>query len=333
MFRLIHTKQCNRLGHERLRKLGFVHYNMRLRVKNVRSNVELTKPSDPNDLTNIFLEEGDENPLYEWVKEAGQPLMDEPEGRPNTSIASEMGVNVDTLLEDEDAANARGLLITSISESNDDFATQANQPRYETKPGDDDGSGGDDDNVGGSKDNSDGGNDNHSNSDGGGGAAYHQGRDYSPSQRQMSPFSVENRFVNITQDSNHGSRNSDWNPRTAKKYSRKKRGYAYTSKSLTSKSLVVDSMTSRIGDMSFGSSDSHRNAFLASTYHAESVPDYSYNYVQPTGWEMSMEQGSGEIGNMIFGRSELSDFHTNSFSATRYHGASGSAPHYSYNNV
>ena len=75
-FGLIHSKQRNRLGHERLRKLVFVHYNMRLRVKNVRSDVELTKRNDPIDLTDIFSEEGHENPLYEWVKEAGQPLME-----------------------------------------------------------------------------------------------------------------------------------------------------------------------------------------------------------------------------------------------------------------
>ncbi|KAK9148054.1 hypothetical protein Scep_006811 [Stephania cephalantha] len=53
---------------------------------------------------------------------------------------------------DQDAANARGLSVTSISESDDDFATQANQPRYDTndktEPGDDDVSGSDDDNAG-----------------------------------------------------------------------------------------------------------------------------------------------------------------------------------------
>ena len=72
-FNLIHSKRRNRLEHERLEKLVFVHYNLHLRVN----------------LTEIFCDDGDEeDPLYEWVKEAGKPVLDERNGRPSSHIAS-----------------------------------------------------------------------------------------------------------------------------------------------------------------------------------------------------------------------------------------------------
>lgn len=50
----------------------------------------------PIDLTDIFCEEGEEeNPLYEWIKEVGDLMMDEPCGRPNSHITSQMGIDVD----------------------------------------------------------------------------------------------------------------------------------------------------------------------------------------------------------------------------------------------
>ncbi|KAF9598903.1 hypothetical protein IFM89_032757 [Coptis chinensis] len=75
-FGLIHSKRRNRLRHARLEKLVFVHYNLRLRVKHMKnmcaSELALI------DLAAIFDEEvvGKEDPLYEWVKDIGEPTMD-----------------------------------------------------------------------------------------------------------------------------------------------------------------------------------------------------------------------------------------------------------------
>ena len=88
-FNLIHSKRRNRLGHERLQKLVFVHYNLRLRVKEAEKEQKKKEYTGPIDLTEIFCDDGDEeDPLYEWVKEAGKPVLDERNGRPSSHIAS-----------------------------------------------------------------------------------------------------------------------------------------------------------------------------------------------------------------------------------------------------
>lgn len=98
-FNLIHLKRRNKLGHERLQKLVFVHYNLRLRVKEAEKEQKKKEYTGPIDLTKIFYDEGDEeDPLYEWVKEAGEPVLDERNGRPNSHIASQMEVNVDAFI-------------------------------------------------------------------------------------------------------------------------------------------------------------------------------------------------------------------------------------------
>ena len=60
---LIHTKLRNRLAIEKLHKLVFVHYNMRLRVKNLMYKNDTDDFYDPTDLNHIF----DENDILdEW---------------------------------------------------------------------------------------------------------------------------------------------------------------------------------------------------------------------------------------------------------------------------
>lgn len=44
------------------------------KIKNKKQNIE--EYTSPIDLTNIFCDEGDEDPLYEWA-EAGEPVLDE----------------------------------------------------------------------------------------------------------------------------------------------------------------------------------------------------------------------------------------------------------------
>lgn len=58
----------------------FVHYNLCLRVKEAEKEQKKKEYTSPIDLTEIFSDEGDEDPLYEWVKKAGEPILDETNG-------------------------------------------------------------------------------------------------------------------------------------------------------------------------------------------------------------------------------------------------------------
>ena len=63
---MIHTKWCNSLAMKKLHKLVYVHYNTRLRVKNLmqeRNNEDLYNLIDLNHIFN------DDDILDEWIRE------------------------------------------------------------------------------------------------------------------------------------------------------------------------------------------------------------------------------------------------------------------------
>ena len=64
MFEHIHTKKCNKLEHERLEKLVFIYYNLRLLTKQLRA-----KDLDPILLDKIDL-------VSDWVLEDDSPTND-----------------------------------------------------------------------------------------------------------------------------------------------------------------------------------------------------------------------------------------------------------------
>ena len=69
---MIHTKLRNRLAMKKLHKLVYVHYNVRLRVKNLmleRSDEDLYNPIDLNHIFN------DEDILDEWIREGEEPVL------------------------------------------------------------------------------------------------------------------------------------------------------------------------------------------------------------------------------------------------------------------
>lgn len=70
-FSMIHTKLRNRIKMENLEKLVYVHYNMRLRAKNLRQR---DTEDHLIDLDYIFHEE---DPLAEWTTEIEPPLLDD----------------------------------------------------------------------------------------------------------------------------------------------------------------------------------------------------------------------------------------------------------------
>ena len=69
---MIHAKLRNRLAMKILHKLVYVHYNVRLRVKNLRqerSNEDLYSPIDLNHIFN------DGDILDEWIREEEEPIL------------------------------------------------------------------------------------------------------------------------------------------------------------------------------------------------------------------------------------------------------------------
>ncbi|KAG8382283.1 hypothetical protein BUALT_Bualt05G0060700 [Buddleja alternifolia] len=68
---LIHTKLRNRLAIEKLHKLVYYHYNMRLRVRNMMHRNDDDYYS-PIDLNHIF---DDDDILEEWTRENEQPIL------------------------------------------------------------------------------------------------------------------------------------------------------------------------------------------------------------------------------------------------------------------
>ena len=63
---LIHIKLRNRLAMNKLHKLVFVHYNMRLQVRNLTCKGDTDDYYNPIDLNNNF---NDDDILDEWIRE------------------------------------------------------------------------------------------------------------------------------------------------------------------------------------------------------------------------------------------------------------------------
>ncbi|KAG8661099.1 hypothetical protein MANES_02G210140v8 [Manihot esculenta] len=101
-FSLIHTKTRNRLKYQKLHALVFVHYNMRLKIRNVtrKSQQELDRSYDPINLDYIFEED---DPLNSWLEERESPLLD---GQPNPWLDGEEASNAQS--QSESATQTQG---------------------------------------------------------------------------------------------------------------------------------------------------------------------------------------------------------------------------------
>lgn len=75
-FNLINSKRINRLGHLKLQNLVSVYYNIRLKHKHAKKEQNLKEYTNPINLIDIFCKEGEEDPLYDWVKEIREPILD-----------------------------------------------------------------------------------------------------------------------------------------------------------------------------------------------------------------------------------------------------------------
>ena len=100
---IIHTKQRNQFAYRRLKQLVFCYYNMKLKIRDVETEIDKVAKNNFLNLLEISVEFGEEeeNQLFQWVK----PLyLDNEDGNPNPRIYThvrEADVNVERILSEE----------------------------------------------------------------------------------------------------------------------------------------------------------------------------------------------------------------------------------------
>ncbi|WOK93708.1 hypothetical protein Cni_G02408 [Canna indica] len=100
-FALIHTKPRNRLSYARLKKLVYVHYNMRLRLRAMQNEDKDIPYVDPFDVEFV---QGNADPIFDWwsAMETDPPLLDEPGKPPRPSPIISDAVEFESQPEDTD---------------------------------------------------------------------------------------------------------------------------------------------------------------------------------------------------------------------------------------
>ncbi|XP_058110336.1 nonsense-mediated mRNA decay protein 2-like [Magnolia sinica] len=214
-FSLIHTNKRNRIGYERLQKLVYCHYNMKLRERLLRSERRRKAQEDPLDLMtegqHAYAEDAEDDVVYQWVRSDD---LDTSDGRPEPHIAAEaetQGINVDKHVEQQRSPDEafdpltrspEGSPRQSLSrgtrggETLSDTETES-ESDVGNESGDDDGGDKGDDDSNDSKDDDD------ENDDGDGDGGDGGGNQ---DKRPLSPFTGEENFDRSTQDPDHSSR-------------------------------------------------------------------------------------------------------------------------------
>lgn len=195
-FAMIHTKVRNRLHYDKLEKLVFAQYNMRLKVKHMFKE-QKNQEFQPIDLTTIFDEDEENMGLSEWLDDPGDALLDELDGngvpnRPNSYLATWANHPIDDNM--------------GVDPSERGSKARGKQPIVSSDHDGDDNSGGDDDSGDGNNDDDDDTSPPQCGSPGG-----NVGEQSVPFGRgSQSPrgviFTEEQEFTHATQDEDHGSR-------------------------------------------------------------------------------------------------------------------------------
>nr|XP_011469161.1 PREDICTED: uncharacterized protein LOC105352881 [Fragaria vesca subsp. vesca] len=282
-FALIHTKQRNKLGYNRLEKLVFCYYNMKLKLRDreaAHSHVDQKDPLDVFDIGTEFDDDEERDQLYEWIR----PLhLDDEERNPSPTVAREaraQGINVEQVIQEEvigpdretiDALVGRAnILISSRGGSRDSHVpSMINESSSSTRSGGSSSIRGDD--SGGD----------------------HGVQGYSGNQvDQMSPFTCETQFTHATQDGDHGSRRAGPGiGAIGKNYTPRERGQGSMSRHEN------DSLSPSID--SFGVRGSNDGPYPYSQNLAMPYPAYTMPYgVQSSdnSWSQSEGQSSNNYG-------------------------------------
>ncbi|KAJ9130785.1 hypothetical protein P3X46_034118 [Hevea brasiliensis] len=119
-FFLIYTKTRNRLRYQKLHVLVFVHYNMRLKVKNLtrKSQQELERSYNLINLDYIFKEDDLLNP---WLEERESPLLDG-ESNPWLNDDDDINASLQSTAQNhgQEGGDGDSFVLSSSSDGNDD---------------------------------------------------------------------------------------------------------------------------------------------------------------------------------------------------------------------
>ncbi|XVF07160.1 hypothetical protein REPUB_Repub06bG0114600 [Reevesia pubescens] len=104
-FSYIHTKARNRLKYDRLQKLVFTYYNMRLKMRHQQrvSIDEMNNSFNSINLDHIF---EDDDPLSEWLQEKENPLLDGQSVLPADIYDDEMNVERSHQSQEQNASHS-----------------------------------------------------------------------------------------------------------------------------------------------------------------------------------------------------------------------------------
>ncbi|KAM5554667.1 hypothetical protein ABKV19_022864 [Rosa sericea] len=214
-FAIIHTKQRNRLAYQKLEKLVYCYYNMKLRLRDKQAKNNVVNENNYIDLLHVASEPLDNgiDPLHDWIMPAH---LDDEAGRPLPQVvetATNAGINVERVLSEEVVKNPE-----DNSDSDDAWGGTA------TPDSSDDGG------EGGS-------------GTGGGGERYEYGQSSVDGGFQ---FTCEGNFDHATQDEDHEVRTAGHGAQEKTRYGRRTRGatdYQSTPSDVSSIALSFDSIS------------------------------------------------------------------------------------------
>ncbi|KAA8544634.1 hypothetical protein F0562_022646 [Nyssa sinensis] len=212
-FALIHTKVRNRLNYQKLERLVFAQYNLRLKLKHFIKE-ERGVDFKPIDLTTVFEEDEEGVGISEWLDDPGDALLDELDddgqpNRPNTFLATWANHYSDDDMGRPSQSKSSMFPRNSRAESSRGRQATVTLSSDDDDEDDDDGDGddGDDNNNEEDSDSDDGDGDG---DDGTGGRNF--GGSQTENWERQSPngiaFTKEQGFTHATQDEDHGSRHA-----------------------------------------------------------------------------------------------------------------------------
>jgi hypothetical protein len=244
-------------------------------MRHVQGEDQGRTKDDPNPIDlSIYVHSSDDDPITEWMKDNGTPVMDDPEGRPDSEIASRMGVNVEEFVSpDRSRSRGRSPGLGIGPDSSDDDGTESPATNNSDDGGDDGGSGG-----GGDRE-----------------QPWHDS-----SSRPFSPFTCEGGYTHATQDEDHGIRRPS-RPDPTSTYQRRGKGRKDTQ-------LPIEGIAESFGGFAvrdpydYNSSDAYSSSGwtgehqgsqttdwgISSIFGHPSVPQstpYSYDGSQSSGWD------------------------------------------------
>lgn len=299
-FAMIHTKVRNRLHYDKLEKLVFAQYNMRLKVKHMFKE-QKNQEFQPIDLTTIFDEDEENMGLSEWLDDPGDALLDELDGngvpnRPNSYLATWANHPIDDNM--------------GVDPSERGSKARGKQPMVSSDHDGDDNSGGDDDSGDGNNDDDDDTSPPQCGSPGG-----NVGEQSVPFGRgSQSPrgviFTEEQEFTHATQDEDHGSRRVVQYERRQGRHSipRNQRKNPAPTQGIDAVMRGVDMINTDMSSMSMSGGELYGQGSSSSNAYGSGYNPHTFGQGYTSGYDsqVSSSQGYGHgYGLQQFGTTQV----------------------------